>query len=50
MTEIPYFVGLFDTDPLSALEWINLLILAAMPLLAHEIFVMLKKLTESKQD
>ena len=50
VTEIPYFVGLFDTDPLSALEWINLLILAAMPLLAHEIFVLLKKLTESKQD
>ncbi len=50
VTEIPYFVGLFGTDALSGSEWINLLILAAMPLLAHEVFVLLKKLAEGKQD
>ncbi len=41
VTEVPSLVALFGTCRLSALEWIKLLLLAAMPLLAHEILVFL---------
>lgn len=41
VTEIPYFVALFGTCRLTVLEWIKLLVLAAMPLVAHELLVML---------
>ena len=41
VTEVPYLVALFGTCKLSGLEWIKLLVLAAMPLLAHEILVLL---------
>jgi Ca2+-transporting ATPase len=41
VTEIPYFVELFGTCRLSVLEWFRLLVLASMPLLAHEILVLL---------
>lgn len=37
VTEVPYFVSVFGTCALSWAEWLKLLILAAMPLLAHEI-------------
>lgn len=41
VTEIPYFISLFGTCKLSVFEWVRLLILASMPLLAHEILVLL---------
>lgn len=39
VTEIPYLVGMFGTAPLAWQEWVVLMILAAFPVLAHEIFV-----------
>ncbi len=39
VTEIPYFIKMFGTCSLSLYEWISLIILAAMPLLAHEILL-----------
>lgn len=44
VTEIPYLVKIFGTAPLSVMEWIVLLVLAAFPLLAHELFVALGNL------
>lgn len=41
VTEIPALISLFGTCRLSVLEWVKLLVLSAMPLLAHEILVML---------
>lgn len=54
VTEIPYFVSAFGTCALSGTEWIKLLILAAMPLLAHELLILFskagsKKLQESQE-
>ena len=40
VTEIPYLVNMFGTAPLVWQEWAVLLILAAFPVLAHEIFVL----------
>lgn len=47
VTEIPYLVELFGTCALSNGEWIMLLILAAMPLLAHELLVWLASLKKA---
>lgn len=41
VTEIPYLIHAFGTVALSFSEWIQLIILAAFPLLAHEIMVLL---------
>ncbi len=41
VTEVPYFVNLFGTCRLSIFEWVKLLVLASMPLLAHELFILL---------
>lgn len=41
VTELPYFVGLFGTYRLTVYEWMRLLILAATPLLAHELLILL---------
>ena len=40
VTEVPYFVNLFGTCRLTLLEWVKLLVLAAMPLLGHELLVL----------
>lgn len=40
VTEIPYLVGMFGTAVLGWHEWAVLLILAAFPVLAHEVFVL----------
>ncbi len=40
VTEIPYLVNMFGTAPLVWQEWAVLLILAAFPVLTHEIFVL----------
>lgn len=44
VTEVPYLVGMFGTASLTFREWLVLLILAAFPVLAHEIFVGLFRL------
>ena len=54
VTEIPYFVNAFGTCALSVAEWGRLLILAAMPLFAHELLLVFsrdssKKLQESQK-
>lgn len=41
VTEVPYLVTMFGTAPLAASEWMSLLLLAAFPVLTHEIFVVL---------
>ena len=53
VTEIPYFIKMFGTCSLSLHEWLSLIFLAAMPLLAHEILLLSpqkfsKKLHESE--
>ena len=40
VTEIPFFVRVFGTAPLSAGEWGMLTVLAAFPLLAHELMLL----------
>ncbi|WP_148412108.1 cation-translocating P-type ATPase [Murimonas intestini] len=44
VTEIPALIGVFGTVALSFEEWGNLIFLAAFPLLAHEIFVLVSLL------
>lgn len=41
VTEIPFLTAAFGTAHLSFREWLRLLVLAAFPLLAHELLVML---------
>lgn len=41
VTEVPYLTVMFGTAALSFREWGGLIILAAFPVLAHEIFVLL---------
>ncbi len=43
VTEVPYFIKVFGTSPLKVTEWIMLLFLSAMPLLAHEIMAFFSK-------
>jgi Ca2+-transporting ATPase len=50
VTEIPYFIGLFGTCRLGIFEWIRLLVLASVPLLAHEILVLLSCLQGKQGD
>lgn len=38
VTEIPYFISVFGTVRLSIREWSQLIFLASMPLIAHELF------------
>ena len=40
VTEVPYFVTAFGTCRLSLPEWTRLILLAAMPLLAHELLLL----------
>ncbi len=49
VTEVPYLTRMFGTASLSLQEWGVLLILAAFPVLAHEIFVLLGMLTEDSE-
>lgn len=41
VTEVPYFISLFGTCQLTIFDWVRLLVLSSMPLLAHEILVLL---------
>lgn len=49
VTEIPALVELFGTCRLNAFEWVKLLVLASMPLLAHEILILLSFTGEKAQ-
>lgn len=40
VTEFPYFIQAFGTCHLSSSEWLRLIFLAAMPLLAHEMLLL----------
>lgn len=48
VTEIPYFVTAFGTCTLSMAEWGKLLILAAMPLFAHELLLIFSRADSKK--
>lgn len=50
VTELPYFIRLFGTYRLTALDWVKLLVLAAMPLLAHELLVLLAYVGGKRKD
>lgn len=41
VTEVPFLIQAFGTSPLSGQEWLRLSVLAAMPLIAHEIIALL---------
>ena len=46
VTEIPALVQLFGTSRLSVIEWVKLMVLSSVPLLAHEILVLLAYLRQ----
>ncbi|MFQ7585507.1 MAG: hypothetical protein ACLRMW_15355 [[Clostridium] symbiosum] len=46
VTEIPFLVDAFRTAVLSPGEWGFLLLLAAVPLLAHEVIALVKTTTK----
>lgn len=50
VTEVPYLTAMFGTAALSMREWGALIVLAAFPVLAHEIFVLLEVIRESGED
>lgn len=49
VTEVPFLVSMFQTAPLSGDEWKELLGFAAMPMLAHELLVLLGKVGNSQK-
>lgn len=55
VTEFPYFIRAFGTCHLSIFEWTRLILLAALPIAAHELLLfspvqILKKFHKSQQD
>ena len=46
VTEIPFLINAFGTSPLSGQEWLRLIGLSAMPLLAHEFMALFLALTD----
>lgn len=49
VTEVPYFIELFGTCPLTLFDWVRLLVLAVMPLLAHELLILFSYMGENKK-
>lgn len=47
VTEVPYLTRVFGTSALSMGEWVVLLVLAAFPVLAHELIVLLGRTGEA---
>lgn len=43
VTEIPFLTVVFETVKLSLAEWFNLILISMVPLLSHEVIVLLKK-------
>ena len=46
VTELPVMISMFRTTALTGAEWGQLLILSAFPLAAHELFILLNKLSK----
>lgn len=44
VTEVPFLIAAFGTAPLSGREWMRLTVLAAFPLMAHEVLALLCKI------
>lgn len=49
VTEIPYFVHVFGTCPLTLAEWGQMLLLAAMPVFVHELLILLGSPGQGRQ-
>ncbi len=49
VTEVPFLIHAFGTSPLSGREWTRLTLLAAAPLLAHEIMCLVSQCCKPKQ-
>ncbi len=50
VTELPYFIALFGTCRLDFLDWVRLLVLASMPLLAHELLLLFSYTEQAAAD
>lgn len=48
VTEIPFLTVVFETVRLSLDEWFNLVLISMVPLLSHEVIVLLKKVTKNQ--
>ena len=46
VTELPVMISMFRTTALTGAEWGQLLVLSAFPLAAHELFILLNKLSK----
>lgn len=49
VTEVPFLVSAFGTSPLSGREWMRLSVLAAAPLIAHEIMCLTARWSKPRQ-
>ena len=49
VTEIPFLINAFGTSPLSGQEWLRLIGLSAMPLLAHEFMTLFLAFTDNEK-
>jgi len=49
VTEVPFLINAFGTSPLSGREWLRLSLLAAAPLLAHEIMCLVSSLFPTRR-
>lgn len=49
VTEVPFLISAFGTSPLSGREWMRLSLLAAAPLLAHEIMCLVSQCCKPKR-
>ncbi|MGN0348930.1 MAG: cation-translocating P-type ATPase [Roseburia sp.] len=50
VTEVPYCIELFETCRLGVYDWVKLMVLSAMPLVAHELLILLSWLSNREQD
>jgi Ca2+-transporting ATPase len=44
VTEVPFLVEMFETASLTLKEWSNLILISMVPLLSHEIVVLVKNI------
>lgn len=50
VTEIPFLTTLFDTVSLSVVEWVGIILVSMIPLVMHEIIVVVKKLSTKRKN